>query len=210
MYYDSVDVFAGWDVIDGHYVGAFIDAVGDADRYLVVRVKPERLPKLRSGMLDLHTLLLEAPGREWYLTPSNGNAGQLLSLEPQRSYLKKCTGRQSQCRMAANGRGLTMGSTTLETIREVPDHLWKQIRPVILELNWIRPKLPAASAPNPSLMRNGIIFRLRSGGQWNRSPRELDDNSTIHRTCQRWVQNGVFPRIWAVPSAECAELGGVV
>ena len=78
MYYDSVDVFAGWDVIDVHYVGAFIDAVGDADRYLVVRVKPERLPKLRSGMLDLHTLLQEATSREWYLTPSNGNAGQPL------------------------------------------------------------------------------------------------------------------------------------
>ena len=86
-YYDGVEVFAGRDAIGGHYVGAFIDAVGDADRYLVVGVKPERLRELRSGTLDLRTLLLEAPGGEWYLTLVNGNAEQPLSLELQNGLL---------------------------------------------------------------------------------------------------------------------------
>ena len=41
-------------------------------------------------------------------------------------------------------------------------------------------------------MLDGIIFRMRSGCQWNRLPRELGDDSTIHRTFQRWVELGVL------------------
>ena len=82
-YYDGVEVFAAQDSIGGHYVGAFVDAAGDADRYLVVGVRPARLRELRAGMLDLRTLLLESPGGGWYLTLVNDNAGQPLTLEPQ-------------------------------------------------------------------------------------------------------------------------------
>ena len=54
-----------------------------------------------------------------------------------------------------------------------------------------------------------IIFRLRSGCQWNRLPREFPDDSSVHRTFQRWVRAGVFERIWATLVKQCAELGGV-
>ena len=96
---------------------------------------------------------------------------------------------------------------TLATIWEVPDHLWEQIHPVILELD--PPKPTGRKRADPRLMLNGIIFRLRSGCQWNHLPRELGDDSTIHRTFQRWVERGGFQRIWTVLAAECAELGGV-
>ena len=96
---------------------------------------------------------------------------------------------------------------TLATIWEVPDHLWEQIHPVILELD--PPKPSSRKRADPRLMLNGIIFRLRSGCQWNRLPRELGDDSTIHRTFQRGVERGVFQRIWTVLAAECAELDGV-
>ena len=56
---------------------------------------------------------------------------------------------------------------------------------------------------------DGIIFRMRSGCHWNRLPRELGDDSTIHRTFQRWVELGVLERIWAVLVEGCDELGGV-
>ena len=58
-------------------------------------------------------------------------------------------------------------------------------------------------------MLNGIIFRLRSGCQWNRLPRELGDDSTIHRTFQRWVERGVLGRMWGALVEGCEELGGV-
>ena len=58
-------------------------------------------------------------------------------------------------------------------------------------------------------MLNGIIFRIRSGCQWNRLPKDLGDDSTIHRTFKRWVELVVLHRIWAVSVEGCEELGGV-
>ena len=62
---------------------------------------------------------------------------------------------------------------------------------------------------DPRGMLDGIIFRLRSGCQWNHLLKELGDDSTIHQTFQRWVELGVLERIWAVLVEECEELGGV-
>ena len=87
-YYDGVEVFAGQDGGGGRYVGAFIDGRGDADRYLVVGARAERLGEFRAGMLDLRTLLLEAPGGEWYTTLAWGEAGESLVLEPQAGSLE--------------------------------------------------------------------------------------------------------------------------
>lgn len=56
---------------------------------------------------------------------------------------------------------------------------------------------------------DAIIFRLRSGCQWNHLPSEFPDDSSVHRTFQRWEARGVFARIWAVLVDECQELGGV-
>ena len=64
-----------------------------------------------------------------------------------------------------------------------------------------------AQAGSSKRILGGIIFRMRSGGPWNRLPRELGDNSTIQRTFQRWVELGVLERIWAALVEECGELG---
>ena len=76
----------------------------------------------------------------------------------------------------------------LDTIWEVPDELWERIEPIILE------KDPAKSGgrrrADSRQMLNGIIFRLRTGCQWNRLPKELGDDCTIHRTLERWVEPG--------------------
>ena len=58
-------------------------------------------------------------------------------------------------------------------------------------------------------MLEGVIFRMRSSCQWNRLPKELGDDSTIHRTFQRWVERGVIEGIWAALIEECRELDGV-
>ncbi len=58
-------------------------------------------------------------------------------------------------------------------------------------------------------MLNGIIYRLRSGCQWNRVPKDLGDYSTVHRTLQRWAELGVLSRMWAVLVEGCEELGNV-
>ena len=76
------------------------------------------------------------------------------------------------------GRG-----NTLPTIWEIPDDLWEQIHQVILEID--PPKSTGRKRVLPRRILDGIIFRMRSHCQWNRLPRELGDDSTIHRTFQR-------------------------
>ena len=96
---------------------------------------------------------------------------------------------------------------TLPTIWEVSDELWQRIEPVILELD--PPKGRGRKRVDQRKMLEGVIFRMRSSCQWNHLPRELGDDSTIHRTFQRWVERGVLERVWAVLIEECRELDGV-
>ena len=86
-YYDGIQTFAACDAIGGHYIASLIDTVGSFDRYLVVGVKPARLRALRSGSLDLRTLLLESPGGEWYTTIAAGTIDDPLTLEPHHAPL---------------------------------------------------------------------------------------------------------------------------
>lgn len=95
----------------------------------------------------------------------------------------------------------------LPTIWQVPDDLWAVIEPILAELD--PPKATGHPRSDPRRILDAIIFRMRTGCQWNRLPRELGDDSTVHCFFQRWVQAGVFERIWAVVQAQCDELGGV-
>ncbi len=95
----------------------------------------------------------------------------------------------------------------LPTIWRVPDDLWATIEPILAEVDppkrTGRPRIAARDA------LDAIIYRLRSGVQWNRLPREFPDDSSVHRTFQRWATLGVFDRIWAAVVGRCDELGGV-
>lgn len=95
----------------------------------------------------------------------------------------------------------------MPTIWRMPDALWAQVEPVVRALD--PPKHTGRKRVEPRRQLDGIIFRLRTGCQWNQLPREFGDDSTVHRTFQRWVERGVFERIWALLIEECEELGGV-
>ena len=82
-YYDGIEVFAAQDAGGSPYIALAIDPVGGLERYVVTGAVPERLQQFRSGGLDLRTLLLEAPGGEWYLTVADGTIDDPLALEPQ-------------------------------------------------------------------------------------------------------------------------------
>jgi putative transposase len=95
----------------------------------------------------------------------------------------------------------------LPTIWHASDELWEQVEQVLAELD-----PPADYGPDRIDQRaafDGIIFRLRSGVQWNRLPEEYGDDSSVHRTFQRWVKRGVLQKLWAVLVKDCEELGGV-
>ena len=94
------------------------------------------------------------------------------------------------------------------TIWEVPDAAWARIEPVLEEL------CPPAPTGRPRtvdfrMVLNAVIFRLRSGCQWNQLPEKFGDDSRVHHWFQTWAKQGVFRRIWAVLLEECDELGAV-
>jgi putative transposase len=93
----------------------------------------------------------------------------------------------------------------MPTLWEVPDDLWERIEKLIHEED-----PPAASGRHRESARkivDGLIFRFRTGCQWNHIPRVYGDDSTIHRTFQRWVRLGLFEKIWRLLIEECEELG---
>jgi putative transposase len=93
----------------------------------------------------------------------------------------------------------------LPPIWECSDDLWALIEPILAEYD------PPKQGP-PRIDQRGafdaIIFRLRTGCQWNRLPWEYPDDSSVHRTFQRWVALGIFARLWAAVQEQCEDLGG--
>ena len=98
-------------------------------------------------------------------------------------------------------------SDTLPTIWTVSDDLWARIEPVILELD--PPSSIGRKRIDARAALNAMIYVLRTGCQWNQLPATFPDDSSVHRTMQRWITKGVFVRLWALLIEECADLGGV-
>lgn len=95
----------------------------------------------------------------------------------------------------------------LATIWRIPDELWVEIEPVIMAKD--PPKSKGRKRVDARLVLDTLIHRMRSGCQWNHLPSELADDSSAHRTLQRWSEVGVFDAIWVRLVESCAELGGV-
>jgi putative transposase len=95
----------------------------------------------------------------------------------------------------------------LPTIWEVNDDLWSIVQAILDQFD------PPAATGRPRTGQrealDGIIYQMRSGVQWNQLPARFGDDSSVHRTMQRWIARGVFERIWAVLIENCQELGGV-
>jgi putative transposase len=95
----------------------------------------------------------------------------------------------------------------LPTIWQTPDVMWGCITPILDELD-----PPAKTGrPRTNLRRalDGIIYQMRTGCQWNALPKQFGDDSSVHRTFQRWVKLGVLQAVWAKLIETCDELGGV-
>ena len=96
---------------------------------------------------------------------------------------------------------------TLETIWEMPDEAWERLERILAQ------RYPPAQTgrPRTDLRKafDGIIFRLRTGCQWNHLPKIFGDDSSVHRWFQQWVNDGVLEQLWAELLGACDELGGV-
>lgn len=96
----------------------------------------------------------------------------------------------------------------LPTIWRCPDDLWNHLIKPMLD-RFDRSAKTGRPRTDPRRALDGIIYILRTGGQWNVLPKEFGDDSSVHRTLQRWVKNNIFNRILAALIGRCDDLGQI-
>jgi putative transposase len=108
-----------------------------------------------------------------------------------------------EARMARTKRRIK----AMPTIWRCPDALWEKVARVLDELD--PPAKTGRRRIDQRKALDGIIYQLRTGCQWSALPREFGDDSSVHRTLQRWAAREVLPLVWSLLVGECNELGGV-
>src|SRR5579871_331760 len=97
--------------------------------------------------------------------------------------------------------------TALSTLWEVPDDLWEMVACLLERFDppkkMGRPRIDARRA------LDGMLYRARTGCQWNQLPARFGDDASIHRTQQRWEALGLFDAVWAQVLSRCQDLDGV-
>ena len=95
----------------------------------------------------------------------------------------------------------------LPTIGRVPDAVWAKVAVLIDKFD--PPKRTGRPRADPRKALDGILYRGRTGCQWNALPKEFGDDSSVHWAMQRWARCRLFENLWALLLSECEELGGV-
>lgn len=96
----------------------------------------------------------------------------------------------------------------LPTVWEVPDALWEKfVVPILNEFD--PPNVRGRRRADPRQCMNGIIYRARTGCQWNHLPAEFGDDATVHRTLKRWEEKQIFDKLWALLIYHCEDLSAV-
>lgn len=102
----------------------------------------------------------------------------------------------------------TTNEDTLPTIWEVPDALWEKfLTPLLAELD-PAPKMGRPRADARKCL-DGILYRARTGCQWNQLPEKFGNDATVHRTLKRWEDKAIFDKLWALLIYHCEELSAV-
>src|SRR5512134_2133724 len=93
------------------------------------------------------------------------------------------------------------------TLWEVPDELWERLEPLLNQVD--PPNQRGRKRVDRRRILDGIIFRLRTGCQWNHIPKVYGDDSTLYRCFRHWCAIGLFEQLWAQRVKECDERNAV-
>ncbi len=102
---------------------------------------------------------------------------------------------------------VTKATPSLPTIWHTPDPLWELIAKVLAVYD--PPPLMGRPRADARQCFDGILFRLRTGCQWNHLPKEFGHHSTVYRAFVRWEDKAIFDILWAILLTKCDELSGV-
>ena len=81
-------------------------------------------------------------------------------------------------------------------LTRLSDADWEQVRPVLAAYD--PPRRLGRKRADPRGVLEAIIHRLRHGCRWNDLPKAYPDDSTVHRTYQRWQRLGVIDQLLKV------------
>ena len=77
---------------------------------------------------------------------------------------------------------------------EIPDELWDRVQV------WIPTRSRGAKGGRPRIAdrraMSGILYRLRTGCQWDAIPSEFGSRSTCYRRFREWTAAGVFKMMY--------------
>ena len=82
----------------------------------------------------------------------------------------------------------------MEARTTLTDKQWALIEPVLPG----RTGSPGRNGDDNRMSLEGMIWITRTGAPWSDLPREFGNWNTVHRRFRRWVQSGVFQRIFEV------------
>lgn len=78
---------------------------------------------------------------------------------------------------------------------QLPERLWEEMEKILP-----KPKRRSRKGGRPPVsarkVAEGIFYILRTGCQWKAVPEVYGFGSTLHRYFQRWVEKGVFKKLW--------------
>ena len=78
-------------------------------------------------------------------------------------------------------------------IMRLSDEQWQKVRPLLEASD--PPRRMGRRRANPRAVLEAIIYQRRSGCPWNSLPKEYPDDSTVHRTYQRWQRLGILDQL---------------
>jgi transposase len=78
----------------------------------------------------------------------------------------------------------------------VTDELWLKLRPII-ELNDPPVRTSGRKRIDARAALDAIIYQMLTGCGWNKLPSVFPDDSSVHRTYQRWKRQGILNTLWA-------------
>ena len=78
-------------------------------------------------------------------------------------------------------------------IARVSDEAWEAVQPILEKYD--PPRRLGRKRIDQRRALDAIVYGIRSGWRWNHLPKEYPDDSSVHRTYQRWQRLGVLDRV---------------
>ncbi len=100
-----------------------------------------------------------------------------------------------------------VGDGPLPTIWRVPDPVWERVAVLLASHDPPKRTGPGRSPERASL--DGLIHVGQTGCQWNESPEEFGDDSSVQRAMTRRVKCDPLEHLWPLRLSGCDELNDV-